>query len=77
MASLAKRYKLIAMTDAQRWAFEYFAAAQAGPGLLRAGIALRRKLWRHDRAGARFTKPDFHFTLMADLAAAGEASPAA
>jgi putative hydrolase of the HAD superfamily len=31
LARLSKRYKLIAMTNAQRWAFEHFARALGGP----------------------------------------------
>lgn len=128
LASLAKRYKLVAMTNARRWAFEYFSSALGNPfyagftaddtgtekpdpaffqtvfdfvakeghskdDILHVAqsqyhdIGVSRQLgmtncWierRHAQKGyggtiepAEFTKPDYHFTSMAGLAAAVE-----
>lgn len=128
LADLGKRYRLIAMTNARRWAFEAFAAELGDPfykgftaddtgtekpdpiffekvfafvesegnskdDILHVAqsqyhdIGISRQLgmtncWierRHDQKGyggtiepGAFTKPDYHFTSMAALAAAAE-----
>lgn len=133
LARLATRYKLIAMTNAQRWAYDLFAkelgapfyasftvddtgTEKPDPDFFRHVIAFVEKdgggkddilhvaqsqhhdigvsrevgltnCWiqrRHAQPGyggtiepARFTRPDFHFTSMAALADAVEASPSA
>ncbi|GHC73250.1 HAD-IA family hydrolase [Limoniibacter endophyticus] len=128
LARLAERYKLVAMTNARRWAFEYFSKELGDPfyrgftaddtgtekpdpaffhqvfafvesegaskdDILHVAqsqyhdIGISRELgmtncWiqrRHAQKGyggtiepAEFTRPDYHFTSMAELAAAAE-----
>lgn len=62
MARLAKRYKLVAMTNAQRWAFEHFQAALGMP------------FWKGfttDDTGTEKPDPAFFEFVFADLAKEG------
>ncbi|MCD2472925.1 HAD-IA family hydrolase [Jiella sp. MQZ9-1] len=62
LASLKKRYRLVAMTNAQRWAFERFSSALGDPFW---------KSYTTDDTGAEKPDPAFFEHVFADLAKEG------